>query len=89
MYQLPGSLLVKNQIDRYLLNSTMLDQFSLDDDGGVTFYIQHDNPGDEKLANWLPAPEGAFHANLRLYWPKETALDGSWVQPPIVRAAPK
>ncbi len=86
MYGLPGSLLVENPIDRYLLNSTMIDDFVRDEDGGITLYIQHDPPVDELLLNWLPAPKGPFHANLRLYWPKESALDGSWPPPPLVRS---
>ena len=83
MYELPSSLLVDNPIDRYLLNSPMLPNFKRDEDGGITFYIQKSSPGKEKEANWLPAPDGPFMAVLRLYWPKESALDGSWKNPPI------
>ena len=86
MYELPSSLLVDNPIDRYLLNSPMLDDFKRDKDGGITFYIQKTSPGKEREANWLPAPDGPFMAVLRLYWPKESALDGSWKNPPITVA---
>ena len=85
MYELPASLLVANRLNRYLLNSTMLDDFVRDRDGGVTLYLQHDSPGKEKEANWLPAPEGPFSAVLRLYWPKAEALDGTWTPPPVRR----
>ena len=85
MYALPESLRVTNPLNRYLLNSTMLDDFGRDEDGGITLYLQHDSPGKEKEPNWLPAPEGPFSAVLRLYWPKAEALDGNWTPPPLRR----
>ena len=81
MYKLPASLLVANPLNRYLLNSPMLPNFKRDSDGGITFYIQKESPGKDKESNWLPAPGGAFMCVLRLYWPKEAALDGSWKNP--------
>lgn len=83
MYELPESLLAANPLNRYLLNSTMMDDFVRDEDGGITLYLQNESPGKEKEPNWLPAPEGPFSATLRLYWPKEEALDGSWQLPPL------
>lgn len=83
MYELPSSLLVTNPINRYLLNSPMLPDFKFDRDGGLTFYIQNTSPGKDKESNWLPAPKGPFRAVLRLYWPKEAALDGTWKNPPM------
>lgn len=85
MYELPSSLLSANPINRYLLNSPMLPQFKRDADGGITLYIQHDSPGADKEANWLPAPNGPFFAVMRLYWPKPEALEGRWKQPPMQR----
>ncbi|ATU91203.1 DUF1254 domain-containing protein [Phyllobacterium zundukense] len=87
MYELPQSLLVANPINRYLLNSPMLPQFVKDADGGLTFYIQNESPGKDKEPNWLPAPKGPFIAFMRLYWPKEAALDGTWKHPPMKRSA--
>jgi hypothetical protein len=86
MYDLPASLLVANPINRYLLNSPMLPQFVKDADGGVTFYVQNESPGKDKEPNWLPAPKGPFFIAMRLYWPKEAALDGTWKQPPMTKA---
>lgn len=85
MYELPASLLVANRLNRYLLNSTMLDDFVRDKDGGITLYLQHESPGKDKEPNWLPAPEGPFSATLRLYWPKAAALNGTWTPPPLRR----
>lgn len=87
MYEMPASLLVANPINRYLLNSTMLSDFVRDTDGGITLYIQHDSPGKDKEANWLPAAKGPFFMSLRLYWPKPEALDGSWKHPALVKVS--
>ncbi|HMQ33021.1 MAG TPA: DUF1254 domain-containing protein [Chloroflexaceae bacterium] len=86
MYGEPSKLLVANPINRYLLNSTMLAQFKRDADGGLTLLIQHESPGKDNEANWLPAPEGPFSMMMRLYWPQAAALDGSWKAPPLGRA---
>jgi len=86
MYNLPQSLLVANPINRYLINSPMLPNLKRDADGGLTIYIQNEPPGADKEANWLPAPKGPFWIPMRLYWPKEEALDGKWKAPPIQRA---
>jgi hypothetical protein len=85
MYELPQSLLVANPINRYLLNSPMLQQFVKDADGGITFYVQNESPGKEKEPNWLPAPKGPFIMFMRLYWPKDEALNGTWKQPPLTK----
>jgi len=86
MYELPSSLLYANSLNRYLLNKPMLPQFKLDADGGLTLYIQHESPGNDKESNWLPAPKGPFFMAMRLYWPKEEALTGTWTAPPLMRA---
>lgn len=85
MYELPSSLLVANPINRYLINSPMLDSLVKDPDGGLTLYIQNTSPGPDKEANWLPAPKGKFRMVLRLYWPEEPALDGQWKAPEPVK----
>lgn len=57
-------------------------------DGSLTLYFQHESPGKDKEANWLPAPKGDFLPMMRMYWPKEgnpSILDGSWTPPQIVR----
>jgi hypothetical protein len=86
MYEQPQSLLVANPINRYLINSPMLPQLKRDADGGLTLIVQSESPGKDKEANWLPAPKGPFSMIMRLYWPKEEAVDGKWRQPPLQRA---
>ncbi len=85
MYDAKTQLLIKNPLDRYLLNSPMMDQFVLGDDGSLTIYIQKDSPGGELEANWLPAPDGPFYMVMRLYGPAEAALEGDWVNPPVIK----
>jgi hypothetical protein len=34
----------------------------------------------------LPAPNGPIYIVLRMYWPKESVLNGSW-EPPGIQAA--
>lgn len=88
MYELPQSLLYANPIDRYLINSAMLPDLKHDSDGGITIYVQNSSPGKDKESNWLPAPKGPFFLAMRLYWPKEQALDGQWKAPPLQRVKP-
>jgi hypothetical protein len=71
--------LTKNKIDRYSVSQR--DRFHQNKDGSVDLYIQKDDPGKEKTANWLPAPSGRFALMMRLYWPNErnpTILNGTW-----------
>jgi hypothetical protein len=83
LYELPSRLLSANPLNRYLINSAMLPDLKRDGDGGLTLYIQHDPPGGDHNANWLPAPAAPFFCALRLYWPKAPALDGPWRRPPM------
>ncbi|TYK64964.1 DUF1254 domain-containing protein [Colwellia echini] len=85
MYDLPQSLLVANPINRYLINSPMLPNMKKGSDGSLTLYIQHESPGKELESNWLPAPKGPFASYMRLYWPKEAALSGTWTAPKMYK----
>jgi len=86
MYIHPDRMLVANPLNRYLINSPMLPELARDPDGGITLLLQHVSPGADKEANWLPTPAGRFACALCIYWPKQEALDGTWKQPPMVRA---
>jgi hypothetical protein len=87
MYDGKTQLLIKNPIDRYLINSPMLPDLTKNADGSLTLYIQKVEPTDPvQKANWLPAPDGPIYMVMRLYWPKEAALNGSWSPPGIVKA---
>jgi hypothetical protein len=92
MYDGKSQLLIKNPIDRYLINSPMLPGMKTNEDGSLTLYIQKDNPGPDKESNWLPAPDGPPYLILRMYWPKTEAPsilpagEGTWKPPGIVLA---
>lgn len=87
MYDGKTQLLVDNPLDRYLLNSPMMPQFKLDEDGSLTLHIQGDSPGSANESNWLPAPDGPFYLVLRLYGPEEKVLAGEWREPPLTKAS--
>jgi hypothetical protein len=89
LYELPSSLLSANPLDRYLINSPMLPDLRRDADGGVSLCVQHDTPGADKEANWLPAPNGRFFMVLRLYWlQSEASTDGGRRRPSMRRIEP-
>jgi len=91
MYDGKSQLLIKNPINRYLINSPMLPNMKKNADGSLTFYIQKDSPGKDKEANWLPAPNDTIYLVMRLYWPKTEAPsilpagEGTWKPPGIVK----
>ena len=92
MYDGKTQLLIKNPIDRYLINSPMMPSLKKNADGSVTLYIQKDSPGPENESNWLPAPDGPIYLALRMYWPKTgdpsvlPVGKGTW-QPPRLEVA--
>jgi hypothetical protein len=91
MYDGKSQLLIKNPINRYLINSPMEPNMKKDADGSLTLYIQKDSPGKDKEANWLPAPNDTIYLVMRLYWPKTEAPsilpagEGTWKPPGIVQ----
>jgi hypothetical protein len=74
---------VDNPIRRYAIRDG--DPLVFGDDGSLEILVQHDSPGPDLEANWLPAPPDAFNLMLRLYWPRPEVLDGSWVPPAVTR----
>jgi len=90
MYDGKTQLLIKNPIDRYLINSPMLPKMKTNKDGSLTLYVQKDSPGKDKESNWLPAPDGPIYMVMRLYWPKTEppsilpAGEGTWKPPGVV-----
>ena len=84
-YDGAAGYMVKNPINRYLINSTT-EGLVRDADGGLTITIQHAEPNDPaQRANWLPAPAEEFYLAMRLYWPESAVLDGTWEPPLVVR----
>ena len=91
MYDGKTQFLIKNPINRYLINSPMLPNMKKNADGSLTLYIQKDSPGKDKESNWLPAPNGPIYLVMRLYWPKTEQPsilppgEGTWKPPGIVK----
>ena len=83
MYSLPDQLMVANPIERYSIGDRSDLQYA--EDGSLTIYIQHDAPEKKKARNWLPAPEGPFSLQFRMYLPKPDALKPPYL-PPGVKA---
>lgn len=74
---------VDNEIDRYSIGNRTPD-LVLDEDGGLTLYIQSTRPERDKAANWLPSPAGdKFYLILRTYLPKEPLIAQTWVPPAL------
>lgn len=83
MYDGKTQLFIKNSLDRFLLNSSMMDQFKLEEDGSLVLHIAKQLPGVGLEPNWLPAPDGPFYMVLRLYGPEHAALEGKWTPPDL------
>lgn len=77
----PDDLLVANPINRFAIGDR--DRLTYNKDGSLDIFIQRENPGKDKAANWLPAGKEAFSLTMRLYWPKEQLINGNWKIPPV------
>lgn len=61
-----------------------------DADGSVTIEISAAAPADGRQGNWLPVTADApFYLMMRLYRPRGTVLDQTWVPPAIERVEPQ
>jgi hypothetical protein len=81
IYGLPSQLMVENPINRYSIGDRTELRYA--DDGSLTIYIQHAPPGNKRASNWLPAPDGPFSLQFRMYLPKPEALDPLYLPPPV------
>lgn len=83
-YDGKAGFFVDNPIDRYLIN-TSTPGFKYGGDGSLEIYIQRDRPQGEKESNWLPGPDMPCYLVMRIYWPEQAAVDGTWQPPPVKR----
>ena len=58
MYDGKTQFLIKNPINRYLINSPMLPGMKNESRRVATLYIQTGRLGLPGISNWLPAPDG-------------------------------
>jgi hypothetical protein len=78
-------LFTENPLNRYAIGDR--DKLHYNEDGSLDIYIQRNDPGGTRTANWLPSPQrGNFSLTLRIYWPKSQVIDGSWRPPALVPA---
>ncbi len=73
---------VANPLNKYTVSER--NNLVKNKDGSVDLYIQHDSPGHDKEANWLPAPDEDFTVTLRMYWPDAAVVKGSWLPPAVM-----
>ncbi|WP_062227629.1 DUF1254 domain-containing protein [Aureimonas frigidaquae] len=75
MYDASNLYTVPNPLNRYTLGSD--NDLITNDDGTVTLYLQHESPGKDKEANWLPTPaSGRFLSGIRAYAPDQQLIEG-------------
>ena len=74
------NFLVENPIDRYTIGDRS--ELVYNDDGSLDIYLQHEAP-DGNESNWLPAPDDDFNLLMRLYWPSQEIIDGTWEMPDV------
>ncbi len=83
MYKLPQRLLVDNPIDRYSIGSSTAG-LKTKEDGSLVIYVGKESPGNDKVSNWLPAPDGPFWTVMRCYGPSQSIVDGTYKRPDYV-----
>lgn len=74
-----------NALNRYSLG-TKSKSLQFGAEGSLTLYVQHQQPSEERKANWLPVPKDDFSLYIRAYWPKAEILEGRWTPPSVERA---
>lgn len=78
---------VANEINRYTVNSFMLDAGELvAKDGKLVIYVQTEKPTDpDQAKNWLPAPKDGFRFTSRYYGPYAPLTNGTYNMPKAIK----
>jgi hypothetical protein len=74
---------IANPVNRYAIGDR--DPLKFNPDGSLDIYFQNQNPEPEKESNWLPSGVDPLNLTIRLYWPEETILNGTWRPPALER----
>ncbi len=88
IYDAKNNYTIPNPLKRYMLGSDT-PEMKANPDGSFTIYIQKDNPGPDKEANWLPSGDGPFYLIARSYAPTQQTMDiltniKAWPVPAVV-----
>ncbi|MGH8351567.1 MAG: DUF1214 domain-containing protein, partial [Pseudomonas sp.] len=84
LYRYEGYTVIPNPLNRYSVGSRSHLQASAD--GSITLYLQANDPGGEKTANWLPTEAGKpFLMILRGYEPTGDFAALTWPGPSVSR----
>jgi hypothetical protein len=84
----PLHFFAANELKRYSTGTKNKD-LKYNADGSLTLYIQHRRPTEDKVGNWLPAPEHEFALTLRAYGPSAALIKGDWTPPPLLPSSHK
>jgi len=75
-----------NAINRFAIGDR--DNLKFNSDGSLDIYVQAESPGEDKKANWLPAPHSGLMApTMRIYSPRVEVIEGVWTPPPFKRVS--
>lgn len=85
MYKSSDTLLVANEIDRYVVRPST-PGLRFDADGSLSIRLSHTRPAQD-ASNWLPSPRDGFLIVLRAYLPQQPILDGTWFPPAVRRGS--
>ena len=90
MYDVPGQLLVKNPINRYLINSPMLPGLKRDTDGGLTILHPERFPRSRQGSELATRAQGPVHYGRPLLLAEaRVACRANGTMLPVSSAAPK
>ncbi len=81
LYDLNG-FFTDNVANRWGIGN-MAEKLQPNPDGSLTLYIQHNSPGKDKEANWLPCPAEGFFLIMRIYQPEEKMYKGQYILPAV------
>jgi hypothetical protein len=74
-----GGYFIANPLNRYAIGNR--DALKFNPDGSLDIYVQAQTPGADLESNWLPSGDGSFNLTIRLYWPEDAILNGTWHPP--------
>ncbi len=75
-----------NDMERFSIGTKNKD-LKFNKDGSLTIYVQNERPAEDRVSNWLPAPDTNLAMTIRVYGPEEERIySGEWV-PPAVKVA--